>query len=154
MFRGNGARTLKIKNLALCLPLLLLAGCYNADPQPVAQQPRFPARAQGIDLATDAGHVAQYIKGNGLDFVARYYRKPDSRWPALSANEAKVLSALGLNVVAVWESHSQHRDYFTYGRGYWDAVSAYRQAKAVGQPAGSAIYFAVDFDAKGADLVP
>jgi hypothetical protein len=145
---------LKIKNLALCLPLLLLAGCYNADPQPVAQQPRFPARAQGIDLATDAGHVAQYIKGNGLDFVARYYRKPDSRWPALSANEAKVLSALGLNVVAVWESHSQHRDYFTYSRGYWDAMQAGQQAKLVGQPAGSAIYFAVDFDARGADIVP
>jgi hypothetical protein len=145
---------LKIKNLALCLPLLLLTGCYNADPPPVAQQPRFPARAQGIDLATDAGHVAQYIKGNGLDFVARYYRKPDSRWPALSANEAKVLSALGLNVVAVWESHSQHRDYFTYSRGYWDALAAGQQAKAVGQPAGSAIYFAVDFDARGADIVP
>jgi len=146
---------LKSKNLALLLPLLLLAGCYNADPKPVVQQqPKPPARAQGVDLATDAGHVAHHIKSNGLDFVARYYRKPDSRWPTLSANEAKVLSALGLNVVAVWESHSQHRDYFTYGRGYWDAVSAYRQAKAVGQPGGSAIYFAVDFDATGADLYP
>jgi len=145
---------LKGKNLSLLLPLLLLAGCYSGDPKPVVQQPKPPARAQGVDLATDAGHVAHHIKSNGLDFVARYYRKPDSRWPTLSANEAKVLSALGLNVVAVWESHSQHRDYFTYGRGYWDAVSAYRQAKAVGQPAGSAIYFAVDFDATGADMDP
>jgi hypothetical protein len=146
---------LKSKNLALLLPLLLLAGCYNADPKPVVQQqPKPPSRAQGVDLPTDAGHVAHHIKSNGLDFVARYYRKPDSRWPTLSASEAKVLSALGLNVVAVWESHSQHRNYFTYGRGYWDAVSAYRQAKAVGQPAGSAIYFAVDFDATGADLYP
>ena len=98
---------MKSKNLALLLPLLLLAGCYNADPKPVVQQqPKPPARAQGVDLATDAGHVAHHIKSNGLDFVARYYRKPDSRWPTLSANEAKVLSALGLNVVAVWESIS------------------------------------------------
>jgi hypothetical protein len=29
-----------------------------------------------------------------------------------------------------------------------------QQAKAVGQPPGSAIYFAVDFDARGADIVP
>ena len=154
MFRGNGARILKRKNLALLLPLLFLAGCYNPDTRPVAQQPKPPARAQGIDLPTDAGHVAHYIKSNGLDFVARYYRKPDSRWPALSANEARVLSSLGLNVVAVWESHSHKRDYFTYGRGYWDAVAAARQAKGVGQPPGSAIYFAVDFDATVADIYP
>jgi len=145
---------LNIKNLALCLPLLLLVGCTNADPVPIAQQPRIPARSQGVDLATDAGRVAQNIKSNGLDFVARYYRTPGSRWPALSANEAKALSALGLNVVAVFESHSHHRDYFSYARGYWDAMQAAQQAKAVGQPGGSAIYFAVDFDARGADIVP
>jgi hypothetical protein len=154
MFRGNGARTLRSKTLILALPLLFLAGCSTPDQGPVAQQPRLPARSQGIDLPTDAGHVAHYIKNNGLDFVARYYRKPDSRWPALSANEARVLSAMGLNVVAVWESYSHKRDYFTYGRGYWDAVAAARQAKGVGQPAGSAIYFAVDFDATTADMYP
>lgn len=143
-----------IKNLALCLPFLILVGCTNGDPQPVAQQPRIPARSQGVDLATDAGHVAQYIKSNGLDFVARYYRTPGSRWPALNANEARVLSALGLNVVAVFESHSQHHDYFSYARGYWDAMQAAQQARAVGQPAGSAIYFAVDFDARGDQIVP
>src|SRR5437763_14186827 len=152
--QGNGASTLKIKNLALCLPLLLLVGCTNADPVPIAQQPRIPARSQGVDVATDTGRVAQYVKSNGLDFVARYYRTPGSRWPALSANEARALSALGLNVVAVFESHSHHRDYFSYARGYWDAMQAAQQAKSVGQPPGSAIYFAVDFDARGADIVP
>ena len=63
-----------------------------------------------------------------------------------------MLSALGLNVVAVWESHSQHRDYFTYSRGYWDAMQAAQQAKSVGQPAGSAIYFAVDYNAQPPDI--
>lgn len=154
MLRGIGARTLNIKTVALCLPLVLLIGCANQDPGPIAQQPRSPAYSQGVDVPTDAGHVAQYIKSSGLDFVARYYRKPDSRWPGLSANEARVLSALGLNVVAVFESHSQHRDYFNYARGYWDALQAAQQAKSVGQPAGSAIYFAVDFDARGADILP
>src|SRR5207253_8484244 len=96
--QGNGASTLKIKNLSLCLPLLLLVGCNNADPVPIAQQPRIPARSQGVDLATYARRVARYIRSNGLDFVARYDRTPGSRWPALSANEAKALSALDLNV--------------------------------------------------------
>jgi hypothetical protein len=145
---------LKMKKLLPLMPILLLAGCCNGPTTTLVEKPRSVGRAHGIDLATDAGQVARSIKDNGIHFVARYYRKPDSRWPSLSAGEAKVISALGLNLVTVWESHSQHRDYFTYGRGYWDAVSAYRQAKAVGQPAGSAIYFAVDFDARGADLVP
>ena len=61
---------------------------------------------------------------------------------------------MGLNLVTVWESHSRYPSYFSYSRGYYDAASAYSQAKTVGQPAGSAIYFAVDFDARGADIVP
>src|SRR2546427_6218300 len=42
---------------------------------------------------------------------------------------------------------SHRADYFSYGQGYSDAVAAYRQAKGIGQPPGSAIYFAVDFNA-------
>jgi len=145
---------LKIKNLLPLLPILLLAACSNTSTTTIVEKPRLVGRAHGVDLATDAGQVARSIKDNGIHFVARYYRKPDSRWPSLTSGEAKVISSLGLNLVTVWESYSQHRDYFTYGRGYWDAMAAAQQAKGVGQPAGSAIYFAVDFDARGADLVP
>ncbi len=144
----------KINRLALLLPMLVLAGCYNGQQTTIVQKPQPIGRARGIDLATDAGQVAHRVKDTGLHFVARYYRKPDSRWPTLSANEARLISSLGLNLVTVWESHSQHRNYFTYSRGYWDAMAAAQQAKAVGQPAGSAIYFAVDFDARGADIIP
>src|SRR5438128_2278993 len=150
----QGARMLKMKKLLPLLPMLLLAGCYNGPNTTIVQKPQLVGRARGIDLATDAGQVAHRVKDTGLHFVARYYRKPDSRWPSLSANEARLISSLGLNLVTVWESHSQHRDYFTYSRGYWDAMAAAQQAKAVGQPAGSAIYFAVDFDARGADIIP
>src|SRR5437763_13822859 len=100
MFRGSGARTLRSKTLILALPLLFLAGCYNPDQGPGAQQPRSLARAQGVDLATDAGHVAHHIKNNGLDVAARYDRKPDSSWPALPATGEREFSALGLNVAA------------------------------------------------------
>ena len=145
---------LKMKKLLPLLPMLFLAGCYNAPSTTIVEKPRAVGRANGVDLATDAGQVAHRLKDTGLHFVARYYRKPDSRWPTLSANEAKLISSLGLNLVTVWESHSRHPSYFTYSRGYYDAASAYNQAKTIGQPPNSAIYFAVDFDARGADVIP
>jgi hypothetical protein len=86
------------------------------------------------------------LQGSGLEFVARYYREPVSRWPALSASEAQGLSSQGLKIVAVWESHSRDVQHFSYFSGYNDAMMAYLQARAVGQPPGSAIYFAVDFN--------
>jgi hypothetical protein len=145
---------LKMKKLLPLLPMLFLAGCYNAPSTTIVEKPRAVGRANGVDLATDAGQVAHRLKDTGLHFVARYYRKPDSRWPTLSANEAKLISSMGLNLVTVWESHSRHPSYFTYSRGYYDAASAYNQAKTIGQPPNSAIYFAVDFDARGADVIP
>ena len=46
-------------------------------------------------------------------------------------------------------SHSRDPAHFSYSSGYYDALTAYQQARAIGQPAGSAIYFAVDFNARG-----
>jgi hypothetical protein len=140
-----------IKHLAFLFAALALASCAEAPPPPAAG-PHAAGLAQGIDMATDARDVSQELKGSKLDFVARYYRDPASRWPTLSAAEAKMLSAAGFRVVAVWESHSHRADYFSYASGYADAVSAYRQARSIGQPAGSAIYFAVDFNAQGPDI--
>ena len=57
-----------------------------------------------------------------------------------------------MKVVAVWQHLSHRPDHFTYERGYSDAVNAYRQARALGQPSGSAIYFAVDYDAPARDM--
>jgi hypothetical protein len=96
--------------------------------------------------------MVDQIALNRVDFVARYYREPDSSWPALSAAEAQLLSSRGLEIVAVWESHSADPGHFSYSSGYGDAMAAYAEARAVGQPAGSAIYFAVDFNAHSWDL--
>jgi hypothetical protein len=54
---------------------------------------------------------------------------------------------MGIKIVAVWESHSRDPAYFSHSQGYHDAATAYGEARAIGQPAGSAIYFAVDFNA-------
>ena len=134
----------------LALSVLLLTACHSA-PTPVVQQPR-NLSAQGIDLPTDASDALNEIKDSQLDFVARYYRSPTSRWPTLSASEAQRLSSLGVKIVAVWEWHSHDPAYFSYNSGYSDAMSASSQAKVIGQPPGSAIYFAVDYNAPGGDI--
>jgi hypothetical protein len=106
----------------------------------------------GIDLAVDTSNVVDELRGSRIDFVARYYRDPTSSLPALSIPEARKLASLGLKIVAVWEQNSPDPENLSYSSGHSDAISAYKQAKAIGQPAGSAIYFAVDYNAH--DLEP
>ena len=142
-----------MKRLGLLVWVLVLAGCVRPPPPAAIPAPSFPGLAQGIDMPTDARDVSMELKGSKLDFVARYYRDPTSRWPTLSAEEARAVSASGMNLVVVWESHSQHAEYFSYASGYSDGIAAYEQARAIGQPAGSAIYFAVDYNAPQSDIM-
>jgi hypothetical protein len=131
------------------LLILALAACQS-EPLPVAEAPPpvRPGPPMGIDIPTDARDVSGELASSGLDFIARYYRDPQSRWPTLSAAEARALSQAGLKIVAVWEWHSGKPEYFSHATGFYDGISAYRQALLIGQPAGSAIYFAVDFNAR------
>jgi hypothetical protein len=141
---------LKLTKLRVIFPGLILTACSGPPmvPSPqVIDLPRPVEIAQGIDLPTDASDVLNELQDSRVEFVARYYRLPESRWPALSASEAQRLSSLGLKIVAVWESHSRDPAHFSYSSGYSDAMMAYWQARAAGQPADSAIYFAVDFNA-------
>jgi hypothetical protein len=144
--------TLQLSRLSPLLPALIVTACSSppSPPPPLPVQPSKAAQSgRGVDLATDAGAVLNELSGSRLDFVARYYREPQSRWPPLSLGEAQLMSSLGLKIVAIWESHSRKAAHFSYSSGFSDAMMAYQQAKAIGQPPGSAIYFAVDFDAQG-----
>lgn len=144
---------MKLTILAAIFPVLLLAACGGPPraPAPPTASPG-AAAGQGIDMPTDASNVLNELKGAQVEFVARYYRDPDSAWPPLSRAEAQRLSSQGLKIVAVYEFHSPNPAHFTYAGGYSDAATAYGEARGVGQPAGSAIYFAVDFHAQDADL--
>jgi len=140
--------------LAPVVSALILGACSSPPVPPPPPPPPSPVSTsgQGIDLANDASDVLNELQDSRLEFVARYYRDLASRWPTLSANEARRLSALGLKIVAVWESHSRSPTHFSYSSGYYDAVMAYQQARAIGQPYGSAIYFAVDYNVPSQSL--
>jgi len=133
----------------------MLAGCYDPPRAFPSQTPALPQnvrRGLGIDMPTDASDVLNELKDAQVEFVARYYRDPDSRWPALSPSEAQRLSSQGLKIVAVYEYHSPKPAHFSYEGGYSDALTANGEARGVGQPVGSAIYFAADFHAHYDDL--
>ncbi len=147
---------MNLAKLAPIFPGLILAACHSPPSPPPPQAVELPHGikwGRGLDLPTDSGDVLNELKANGFDFVARYYRAADSRWPALSPGEAQLLSSAGLKIVAVWELHSRKPSHFSYASGYGDAMAAYPQARAVGQPAGSAIYFAVDFNAQSLEPI-
>jgi hypothetical protein len=151
----SGSKHVKAAKLAPVFTALILMACHGPPSPPPSQAIGLPpgiGSGQGIDLPIDASDVLIELQQSRVDFVARYYREAQSRWPPLSASEAQRLSSLGLKIVAVWESHSRDPAHFSYSTGYYDAVTADQQARAIGQPAGSAIYFAVDFNARGQSL--
>jgi len=104
----------------------------------------------GIDAAVDCTPFAPAIAEAGMKFVARYYSKYAQK--ALTRREALALSQAGLKVAVVYQDIHNHLQYFSAGQGKEGAARALQQAAATGQPAGSAIYFAVDFDPTPAQL--
>jgi hypothetical protein len=104
----------------------------------------------GFDAAREVGSLAARLNAAKIDFVCRYY----SRNPAknLSAGEATALGAAGIRLVSVWEAAGDLLASFGPAQGARDAADALKLAAAIGQPPGSAIYFAVDFDATAAEI--
>ncbi|QOY96143.1 DUF1906 domain-containing protein [Massilia sp. UMI-21] len=110
-----------------------------------------PTSAQtGFDTALQLTRHAQALRAQGIDFVMRYYSHNTAK--NLGPVEARALAAAGLRLGAVWESAGTHAGYFSRAQGQADGAGALALARAVGQPAGSSIYFAVDYDPSQADL--
>lgn len=108
------------------------------------------AAIQGFDLNRDCGKLIPKILAAGIKFVARYYSHSATK--NIGPSEAQALSSAGVDIVSVWESGGDHPAFFSRAQGIDDATSAAKQAQSVGQPAGTPIYFAVDYDASQAEL--
>jgi hypothetical protein len=91
----------------------------------------------GMDASANCSVLAAPIATTGRKFVARYYSKFPGK--VLTHTEALSLSTAGLHVVTVYEDTNNDIQFFTPALGSANATLALQQAKALGQPAGSAI---------------
>jgi hypothetical protein len=106
--------------------------------------------ALGCDTATTVTSARlQTLVNGGYTFVARYLAGSY----ALTATEKSTITGGGLFIVSIWEKGSPtSSSYFTEEKGTSDATSAIEAAQAIGQLAGTPIYFAVDYDASQSDI--
>jgi hypothetical protein len=101
--------------------------------------------AKGFDCASALTQaVAERFRADGFEFVCRYL--VPTGWKKLTRQEAEAVSAAGLKIVSVYETTAS-RALGGRSAGQIDGAIAAQTAYAIGQPAGSRIYFAVDFDA-------
>lgn len=81
----------------------------------------------------------------------------------LTRSEAEALTRSGLFIVSIWESprlvegrellRPKASNYFAKSFGFQDGADAIAYARQIGQPSGTPIYFAVDFDAQDSDAL-
>lgn len=98
-----------------------------------------------IDTNTSCVGKIQTLKDKHVDTVARYYRlQTHPSWKITKA-EAQELSKNNIKIIANFEDYGHASDLkLTEDQGKDDGASALAQAHAIGQPAGSAIYFSVE----------
>lgn len=106
---------------------------------------------KGLDTTMELTRHAQALKAQGYDFALRYYSHNAAK--NLSLGEARALSQAGLAIGVVWETSGTRAGFFSRAQGLADGAAAFQMARdVIGQPFGSAIYFAVDFNPTQADL--
>jgi hypothetical protein len=105
---------------------------------------------KGFDCATPLTEkTAVAFKADGMVFVCRYL--VPSGWKALTKAEVDLICGVGLQIVSVFET-TDIRALGGYAAGLADGATAVRVAEHVGQPEGTVIYFAVDFEATAAQM--
>lgn len=96
------------------------------------------------------------LKDKGVSTVMRYYNFSNSSvFPRkrLELPEAEALSANGIQIGVVFQQRQNQAADFSDLKGFAAGRSAFRQAQnSIGQPAGSGIYFSVDFDASTSEI--
>ncbi|MCM3031755.1 glycoside hydrolase domain-containing protein [Niallia sp. MER 6] len=106
--------------------------------------------ARGFDCATKLNtKSASALKKEGFDYTARYL---GNSWKTFDKTEAEAISKAGLKLISIFQKSADRAAYFTEAQGKADGLEAVKAAKAVGQPPGTAIYFAVDFDARSSAM--
>lgn len=108
----------------------------------------------GIDCAAPLTvEAAAGIKAAGYEFAGRYLvpATGSMKWKALTKAECEHITGAGLRLLTVWETTAD-RAAGGMAAGAEDGARAVKLAEEYGIPAGAAIYFAVDYDARERDF--
>jgi peptidoglycan hydrolase-like protein with peptidoglycan-binding domain len=93
-----------------------------------------------VDTSSNtSGHIG-LLRNRGVTAVGRYYST--RAWKRITKPEAAALSDAGIEIFTVFEDGGDPE--LSADRGIHDAQIALQQAAGVGQPQGSAIYFAME----------
>lgn len=107
---------------------------------------------KGIDCAVPlTAEKAKKMSAAGMKFVCRYLVPASMAWKRLTRPEAEAITAAGMKIVSVFQRGTKDVAGGTVN-GTRDGKAAYQEAKLIGQPEGTAIYFAVDYDAQPKDF--
>ncbi|GKU82627.1 glycoside hydrolase domain-containing protein [Niallia sp. NCCP-28] len=104
----------------------------------------------GVDCATKLSlQSAKALKQAGFTYVARYLGES---WKTFDKKEVAAIQSAGLLLISIFQKSANYSSYFSWKQGELDGKEASNYAKEAGQPKGTAIYFAVDFDAQSKDM--
>ncbi len=105
-----------------------------------------------IDTNRDTTRHLNALRAAGIETVIRYYARSLSS-KVIRRAEAQAIAKAGLRLGVVYEGAGDRLSAFSQDIGYRDAAFARSHgAREIEQPAGSAVYFAVDFDANAAEI--
>lgn len=109
-----------------------------------------------IDTPYNTTSKLQNLAKENVQTIIRYYNFSNSRFfpeKCLTLMEAQSICAQGMNIAVVFQQRQNCADDFSEIKGYEAGRRAYRYAlNDIGQPAGSGIYFSVDFDATTTEI--
>ncbi len=101
----------------------------------------------GVDCAVPlTAAKAKALAAEGVKFAVRYLVPPAYAWKRLLKSEADAIQTAGLRLASVFQL-GEDRPKGGAANGKADGKAALAEAKAIGQPLGSAIFMAVDYDA-------
>src|SRR5882672_3890478 len=93
-----------------------------------------------IDTNSNVSSKLEVLRVRDVGAVGRYYSS--RAWKRLTAAEAKLIDAAGIQMFTIFEDDGDPE--LTEDMGLNHAQLAVSQAHAVGQPEGTAIYFALE----------
>jgi hypothetical protein len=148
MFRNEITRSLR--RAIGCL--VALASGLDLAPWAKAESYCAPNKgAAAVDLSqpVDDAFLAK-MRQIGVKTIIRYYDHINETIEnkTLHRAERDLITQEGFDIVVVFQHHNDCPTKFKAWTGHQDAKRALELAKENGQPSGSVIYFAVDFDAR------